>query len=510
MDPQIFNGIDIALRANQITGATLLDNSLSTTTSASLLATEQDQILYWNEVALEANRVSHTTGLDKGTLGPTLSSRALAIVHLAMYDAYVNTSATALMPYLSSLTVASSGASTNAAIAAAAHATLSKLYPNQKAFFDFKHAQSGINEPGMDEGHLYGLTVAQAILADRANDPDVSDDGYAALTGKGKHRPDPDNEQGYYAPFYGAKSKGFAISARHELDIPYALTSSEYVEALKQVRGKGIAPELMGTLPDEYDRRTPDETLTGIFWAYDGAVGLGTPPRFYNQIIKALAKSKDNSLEDNARLFALVNVAMADAGILAWDQKYKHNLWRPVVGIREHDRSMGITGVGNNSIDVDCDPSWLPLGSPKTNEPGKKNFTPPFPSYPSGHATFGAAAFHMTRLFYNVLPGGTNDDDLLNDLVFVSEESNGISKDNKGTIRPKHVRNFPRGLKQMIEENGFSRVYLGVHWSFDAFALLHDGKPDLTQNIGGVPLGLKIAEDIFANGMTKSTVPPRS
>ncbi len=62
----------------------------------------------------------------------------------------------------------------------------------------------------------------------------------------------------------------------------------------------------------------------------------------------------------------------------------------------------------------------------------------------------------------------------------------------------------------MIEENGFSRVYLGVHWSFDAFALLHDGKPDLTQNIGGVPLGLKIAEDIFANGMTKSTVPPRS
>ncbi len=62
----------------------------------------------------------------------------------------------------------------------------------------------------------------------------------------------------------------------------------------------------------------------------------------------------------------------------------------------------------------------------------------------------------------------------------------------------------------MIEENGFSRVYLGVHWFFDAFALKPDGKPDLTQNIGGVPLGLTIAEDIFANGMTKSTVPPRS
>lgn len=66
----------------------------------------------------------------------------------------------------------------------------------------------------------------------------------------------------------------------------------------------------------------------------------------------------------------------------------------------------------------------------------------------------------------------------------------------------------------MIEENGFSRVFLGVHWSFDAFALDAAGKPDLTRNIGGVPLGLKIAEDIFAAGAgkapAKSVVGPRS
>lgn len=88
---------------------------------------------------------------------------------------------------------------------------------------------------------------------------------------------------------------------------------------------------------------------------------------------------------------------------------------------------------------------------------------------------------------------------------FVSDELNGITRDNKGTVRPRHLRKFDDGLWQMIEENGFSRVWLGVHWSFDAFALTA-GKPDLTRNIGGVPLGLNIAEDIFATGGGKAPV----
>src|SRR5215212_479141 len=184
--------------------------------------------------------------------------------------------------------------------------------------------------------------------------------------------------------------------------------------------------------------------------------------------------SDPNSPEQNARLFALVNVAMADAGILAWDQKYIHDLWRPVVAIREHDQSSGPTGVGNNPIDDDCDPSWLPLGAPRTNSTGNKNFTPPFPAYPSGHATFGAAAFHIARLFYGEAIGDRTQDDLFDNLEFVSDEMNGVNKDNKGTVRPRHVRNFPRGLWQMIEENGRSRVYLGVHWVFDAFEVTNN------------------------------------
>jgi hypothetical protein len=76
-------------------------------------------------------------------------------------------------------------------------------------------------------------------------------------------------------------------------------------------------------------------------------------------------------------------------------------------------------------------------------------------------------------------------------------------------VRPRHVRNFPKGLWQTIEENGRSRVYLGVHWVFDAFAVDNSGNPDLTNNIGGVPLGIRI-EDIFnaqaAKAPKKSTV----
>lgn len=498
-----------------------------------------DAILYWNEVALEANRESHTNGKQEQT-GPSLSARALGIVHLAMYDAFAGVSGNPpeLPPYLPGLPPAAAGASADAAVAAAAQATLSKLFPSQKAYFDLKHLQAPLPGPGLAEGHDFGLLVAQRLLADRSDDPGTGDNGYALSTARGRHRVDPDNpDQGYHAPFYGAKSKGFAVTIRHELLPPPLPGTAPYIRALREVRGRGIKPELMGTV-NFTARRTVDQTLIGIYWAYDGSANLGTPPRLYNQIIREIALNignpsnpgnEVNTPGQNARLFALVNTAMADAGILAWDQKYIWDFWRPILGIREHDVSMGPAGTGNNNVDNDCQTDWLPLGAPATNSMlmnftpsypmypcghtivGKaKNFTPPFPAYPSGHATFGAAAFHMTRLFYGVAAGDTNPDNLFQNLTFVSDEHNGVNKDNRGTVRPRHVREFPNGLWQMIEENGRSRVYLGVHWVFDAFAVNSSGQPDFTQNVGGVPLGITIAEDIFSSGMAKSPVMPRS
>jgi vanadium chloroperoxidase len=467
-----------------------------------------DSILYWNEVVNEADRTTHTTGEMKEAKaqGPCGSSRAYAIVHLAMHDAYFSINPK-YPTYLAGLPPVPAGADADAAIAAAAHATLSALYPTQKAYFDAQHAAAGLTAgQASSDGHAFGQAVAARILAARQNDPNLDDDGYSSSVAPRHHRQDPDNPgQRFYAPFYGARSHCFAVTERHHLDKPPLPGEPEYIRALAQVRSKGIAPHLIGTLPNNplYPPRTPTETTIGLFWAYDGAKGLGTPPRLYNQIVRKVADAQGNDIAANARLFALLNAAMADAGILAWDDKYFWDLWRPVLGVREHDSSAGPTGVGGNVLDENADPGWLPLGAQKTNEPGKKNFTPPFPAYPSGHATFGSAVFQTVRRFYEKCDDGP--DNLADGLEFVSDELNGVSVDNTGTVRIRHVRNFPNGLWQMIEENGRSRVFLGVHWVFDAFAVDENNQIDLTQNIGGVRLGMAVANDIAANGLTAAT-----
>ena len=490
-----------------------------------------DHILYWNAVALEANRRDFTTqagsnGPAQEQGGPTLSSRALAIVHLAMYDAHAGCVGGASLPrYLAAPASPTAGAAdAAAAVAGAAHQCLSALYSRQVAYFNEQMLAAGLSGAGsnaaVDAGMAFGRMVADAMLADRAADPGASDAGFVTAIRRGRHRSDPGerNGQPFHGAVYGARSKCFTVTARHALNPPPALGDPEYVRALRQVRGKGIAPELMGTVPSSsiYSKRTVDQTLIGIFWAFDGVEQLGTPPRLYNQIVREVAAQRGTTVDENARLFALVNAAMGDAGILAWDEKYKFNLWRPVLGVREHDPSMGAdSSTPANDIDNDCDPNWMPLGAPKSNDPAGmgRNFTPPFPAYPSGHATFGAAALHTVRLFFDdSLRGNTGPDSLFTGSL-VSGECDGKTRDARGILRPLHKRSFPKGLWQMIEENGFSRVYLGVHWYFDAFALDAQGKPDLSQNIGGVPLGLKIADDVVRPGVkapVKSTVGPRS
>ncbi len=453
-----------------------------------------DPILYWNDVALEANKVSQILESDKKEKdqpGPALGSRALAIVHIAMYDAYAATALSAKLPsYFDNLPNPAAGALPNSAVAYAAYVTLSNLFPLQKAFFDNKLAQAGLDQEDslkVQNGADFGRLVAKKILDERSKDPNSSDNTYISSSAPGHHRVDPDNPgQGFYAPFYGDDSKCFGITERFQLDQPPS--GPEFSSALEQVRVKGIAPELIGNLPPGSDIRTVDESLIGVFWSYDGTPGLGTPPRLYNQIVRKVAIAKKNSTEQNALLFVLVNVAMADAAILAWTEKYDKNLWRPVLAIREG-----------------ADPFWLPFGAQKSNpnppSAPEKNFTPNFPAYPSGHATFGAAAFQVTRLFYGVTEQGP--DNLLEKIDILSDELNGVSKDNKGTIRPKRPRQYPGGLWEAIIENGLSRVFLGVHWVFDAFAVDDKGNPDLSQNIGGVPLGLNVAQNLFDSAKAK-------
>lgn len=486
-----------------------------------------DYILLWNDVALEANKVSHTVS-PKEQAGPPLSARALAIVHLAMYDAYGGVVASpALPPYLPGLPPAPNGASPQAAVTGAAYTALTALFPSQQPFF-YANVQAAGGTA--DVGYNYGVAVGNALLQDRMADPDAGSQGYSPSLSRFRHRQDPDNpSQGFHAPYYGARSKLFSATSRHGLSPP-PRANSEYIKSLDEVRGLGIRPDRFGTVPPGILARNADQTVLGLFWGYDGSANLGTPPRLYNQIVRRLSIARRTSEVDNARLFALINVAMADAGILAWDQKYIHDFWRPVVAIREHDDSFGPGATHSTSvISEHADPQWLPLGAPASNSQGisfrvtnepdfpknrstpgyMRNFTPPFPAYPSGHATFGAACFHAARLFYGVPVGDRQSDQLFESLDFVSDEFNGVTQDNEGTVRPRHVRRFPGGLWQMVLENGFSRVCLGVHWIFDAFVLGPAGDPDFGRQIGGVSLGLAIAEDIYASGMGKSSVGPR-
>src|SRR5262249_17585361 len=192
---------------------------------------------------------------------------------------------------------------------------------------------------------------------------------------------------------------------------------------------------------------TTDETELSIFWGYDVARGLGDPPRLYNQIARVIAVQENNTVGENARLFALINFAMADAGIVSWGVKYRDAFWRPIVAIRDGDSDGNPDTVG--------DPAWSPLGAPKTNPlPGEINFTPPFPSYTSGHANFGAAAFKIMADFYQ-----TDDIHFSIPFDFVSDEFNGVSRDVHDAIpdlildhirqlRPRHYESFSQAAAE--------------------------------------------------------------
>jgi hypothetical protein len=177
-----------------------------------------DSILFWNAVALEANRVSHSDPDKREQNGPTLSSRALAIVHLAMYDAYAGVENNAA-PFPRYLTAPPPppppGASHRDAVAGAAFTTLSRLFKTQADFFEAQLSCFDTSSPS----YQFGIKVGEAMLAKRVNDMDARDCGYQVSPLRGRHRVDPDNPgQGFHAPFYGAQNKGFAIKNRLKVD----------------------------------------------------------------------------------------------------------------------------------------------------------------------------------------------------------------------------------------------------------------------------------------------------
>jgi hypothetical protein len=252
---------------------------------------------------------------------------------------------------------------------------------------------------------------------------------------------------------------------------PPAMNSAEYAAAYAEAKSVGGDGVFTTTT------RTPEQSFIGIFWAYDGTPSLCAPPRLYNQILLHIADQRHLGTAELARLLALANTAMADAGMTIWDSKYYYDFWRPIGGIRESDFGTGPTGLGDGNASTIGDLGFTPMGAPASNLTGP-NFTPPFPAYPSGHAGFGGALFQTLRRFFRT-------DNIA--FTFVSDEFNGVTKDNAGNVRPYMPRSFAN-FSQAEEENGQSRIYLGIHWSFDK-----------TQ---GIAQGRNVANYVFDHAFT--------
>src|SRR5262245_34366816 len=443
-----------------------------------------ERLHHWNHVAIDSSGLDHTPA-DQGPphsfgeqIGPGRASRAMAIVHVAMFEA-MNAIEPRFDSYLG-MPRAQGEASMDAAIAQAAHDTLVALYPSQAEHCDELLDDDLSRVPdgaAKDAGVATGRFAASAILQRRAADgseapeQDVNVD-YIPGNGPGEWRQDPISQLpvalgvtwGEVKPFVLASVKPFRLPP------PPPLQSREYARAFDEVRRFGR---------EKQSERTDDQTLAAVYWAYDGTPSLCAPPRLYNQIALTIAAAMESDAMDQARLLALINVAMADAAIAIWESKYHYKFWRPVAGIREADEGTGPTGIGDRNRETTGDVLFRPLGAPASNLNGV-NFTPPFPAYPSGHAGFGGALFQTLRNFY-----GTDDIPF----TFVSDELNGVTRDNKGNVRPLVPRRF-NSLSQAEEENGQSRIYLGIHWAFD--------KEE------GIAQGRRVADYVFRHAFTAS------
>jgi hypothetical protein len=432
-------------------------------------------LLKWNAISIDASGADHMPSGAKQQIGPCRASRSLAIVHIAMFDAANAATSSPFQSYAGVATLP--GALPEAAVAQAAHDALVSQFSHQTATFDAALATDLAAIPDGSAktlGIVLGTTAAAAIVALRnpvtdgswPASPTVGVD-YIPGGGPGEWRIDPITQKevalgGYWAlvsPFTMTSASQFRAPAPPALGSPqYA---SAYNEVLK-VGGDGITTPTI---------RTADQTDIGIFWAYDGVPSLCAPPRLYNQITTHLALQRGTTGMDLARLLALVNTAMADAGIACWESKYFYKFWRPVAGIREADAGTttnpGATSpcIGDGNAATVADPTYTPLGAPASNIVAGQNFTPPFPAYPSGHAAFGGALFETLRRFY-----GT---DAIR-FTFVSDELNGVTVDGAGRVRPLRARSF-ESLSQAEDENGQSRIYLGIHWAFDKTAGIAEG-----------------------------------
>ena len=388
-------------------------------------------VLEWNKEAVDAIRLSRNP--------PPLAALLYATYHVSIFDA-VNGITRTHHGWLVN-DPAPAGADMDAAIASAAYTVLTELFvsTNPRTLrIAYDNALAAIPDGAAKaDGIAWGRKVAVAVLAKRA------DSGYNkpipgtySSTEPGKWRETPPTFRPPLLPFWG-KVTPFVMTSPSQFRAPppETLGSKEYAEELAFVASHGAR--------DDADR-TEYQTMSTPFWSDD--LGTGTPPGHWNIIAEDIARRKDLSVPETARLFALLNLAEADAGISCWETKYYYSFWRPETALRELDPKLNPQLVNK--------PDFIPNMA-----------SPPFPSYTSGHSTFSAAGARMIALFF-----GTDD-------IEFSVGSDCL---------PGVVHTFKK-LSDAQAEVGMSRVWGGIH--------------TMSDNLEAQKAGMKIADWVYANAL---------
>jgi len=380
-----------------------------------------DDVTDWNQHMLRAGTVGGTS--------PLVMSRVAAIVQASVFDA-VNGIDRKYMP-VHVPPGGDAGASRRAAVVEAAYTALVALYPTQKSTFDARLAVSLTaiaSDPhetavGIASGVAWGQTVANGILSWRATDGFTPAPApFVGGNAVGEWRPTSPGLLPGAGPQF-AYMTPWSISAPSQFRPggPPALTSARYTADFNETKTMG---SISSTI------RSSDQTIYAWFWA------ASTATYIWNHLADSLilrderdenddsgrSHNRRNSLLRNARLLALVDIAMADAAIACWEAKYYYVFWRPVTAIPLADTD-------GNSATI-SDPAWMPLFA-----------TPAHPEYPSGHSTVSGAAARVLASFFGERERFTLDNDLLI----------GVT------------RSF-RSFSESLDEVKNARIFAGIHF----------------------------------------------
>jgi hypothetical protein len=389
--------------------------------------TRADAVTDWNQIALN---VTHVTAAFAG--GAWFQVRTMAHVHAAIFDT-VNAIERKYTPYSVDLK-APAGSSVDAAVASAAHIVLGVEAPMQKAALDRALASALAKVPdsqGKTDGVALGKQVADKLLAGWATDG-ASDAAVFQVpqAGRGVWQQTPQ----WGAPIYYSwrQVKPMAIKDVRSYDIggPPALDSERFAKDYNEVKSLG----------GRYSTtRTSEQLAVASYWTVQTIIP-------WNQAAQAASRARNLGVAENARLFALLNIAGHDTQIVGSEQKYRYNYWRPYNAIRYPG------GPGNAALAGD--PNWEPV----INTPG-------FPDYPSGHCiTSGAALGVLLALFPD-------------DKVSVSNTHMPLV----GVVRSW------TSFTQMAKEVEDARVWGGIHFR--------------AADEDGTKIGAKIGADVVATQM---------